>query len=280
MDEANGIDEQYWNVKEAAESNENSKIIAAQVQEQEQAWHKQITVRGLVASVVIGSIFSIIAMKITLTIGITPHFNVSAALLAFIMIRTWTKALRKIGIASAPFTKQENTMIQTCSVACYSIALGGGFASYLLAMNKKTFELSGGSIVVGNSPSSIKEPGIGWMTAFLFLVCFVGLFVLIPLRKWFYTAKDNCGFSQFPTFGLQAKKQTFYFDFSMTYVGTGMICSHAVNLSLLLGAVLSYGMMWPLIVRRKGDWFPADIPETSMKSLTGYKVPSLFSLFN
>ncbi|KAH6774027.1 YELLOW STRIPE like 1 [Perilla frutescens var. hirtella] len=310
MDDANGIDEQYSNVKEEAESNEKSKIIAAQVQGQQQAWHKQITVRGLVASVVIGSIFSIIAMKITLTIGITPHFNVSAALLAFIMIRTWTKALGKIGIASAPFTKQENTMIQTCSVACYSIALGGGFASYLLAMNKKTFELSGGSTVVGNSPSSIKEPGIGWMTAFLFLVCFVGLFVLIPLRKilivdykltfpsgmatavlingfhgrgdkmadfmwgffqWFYTAKDNCGFSQFPTFGLQAKKQTFYFDFSMTYVGTGMICSHAVNLSLLLGAVLSYGMMWPLIVRRKGDWFPADIPESSMKSLTGYK---------
>lgn len=92
-----------------------------------EAWMKQITLRGLVASVVIGSIFSIIAMKITLTIGITPHFNVSAALLAFIFIRTWTKALGKLGISSAPFTKQENTMIQTCSVACYSIALGGLF---------------------------------------------------------------------------------------------------------------------------------------------------------
>lgn len=64
----------------------------------------------------------------------------------------------------------------------------------------------------------------------------------------------------------------FYFDFSMTYVGTGMICSHIVNISLLLGAVLSYGMMWPLITRLKGDWFPANIPESSMKSLNGYKV--------
>lgn len=89
--------------------------------------------------------------------------------------------------------------------------------------------------------------------------------------QWFYTAKDTCGFLQFPTFGLQAKKQTFYFDFSMTYVGTGMICSHAVNLSLLFGGVVSYGLMWPLITKRKGDWFPADIPESSMKSLTGYK---------
>ncbi|KAL6556245.1 Metal-nicotianamine transporter ysl1 [Orobanche gracilis] len=90
--------------------------------------------------------------------------------------------------------------------------------------------------------------------------------------QWFYTAKEECGFSQFPTFGLHAWKQTFYFDFSLTYVGTGMICPHVVNLSLLLGAVLSYGMMWPLFRSLKGEWFPADVSESSMKSLNGYKV--------
>ncbi|KAH6830687.1 YELLOW STRIPE like 1 [Perilla frutescens var. hirtella] len=289
-----------------------------------QPWHKQITVRGVIASVVIGSIFSVIAMKLNLTTGITPNLNVSAALIAFIFIRTWSKFIRKIGFVSAPFTKQENTMIQTCIVACYSIAVGGGFGSYLLGMNQKTFEQSGGSSTVGNTPSSVKEPGIAWMTGFLFLVCFIGLFVLIPLRKilivdykltfpsgmataviingfhnrgdrmakkqvkgflksfsfsflwgffqWFYTAKEGCGFSQFPTFGLQAWKQTFYFDFSLTYVGTGMICSHIVNLSLLLGAVVSYGMMWPLLHKLKGEWYPAAVPESSMKSLNGYKV--------
>ncbi|GJT18842.1 AP-3 complex subunit beta-A isoform X1 [Tanacetum coccineum] len=39
----------------------------------------------------------------------------------------------------------------------------------------------------------------------------------------------------------------FYFDFSMTYIRARMICSHLVNLSLLAGALLSYGVMWPLI---------------------------------
>ncbi|KAA3453106.1 Metal-nicotianamine transporter YSL3-like protein [Gossypium australe] len=53
---------------------------------------------------------------------------------------------------------------------------------------------------------------------------------------------------------------TFYFDFSMTYIGAGMICSHLVNLSLLLGAVLSWGVMWPLIGGLKGEWFPATLP--------------------
>lgn len=51
-----------------------------------------------------------------------------------------------------------------------------------------------------------------------------------------------------------------------------MICSHLVNLSLLVGAVLSWGVMWPLIGDKKGDWFPGDIKESSMKSLNGYKV--------
>lgn len=51
-----------------------------------------------------------------------------------------------------------------------------------------------------------------------------------------------------------------------------MICSYLVNLSLLIGAVLSWGVMWPLISELKGKWYPLDIPESSMKSLQGYKV--------
>lgn len=89
--------------------------------------------------------------------------------------------------------------------------------------------------------------------------------------QWFYSGGDKCGFSQFPTFGLRAWKQTFFFDFNLTYVGAGMICPHLINLSLLLGSVLSWGLMWPLIGGLKGKWYPADLPESSMKSLQGYK---------
>ncbi|XP_057967033.1 metal-nicotianamine transporter YSL3-like [Malania oleifera] len=285
-------------------------------------WTKQITLRAIVSSVVIGSVYSIIAMKLNLTTGLVPNLNISAALLAFVFMRSWTKVLHRAGIATAPFTRQENTIIQTCSVACYSIAVGGGFGSYLLGLSKKEYELAGTG-TVGNTPESYKEPGIGWMTGYLFLVCFVGLFVLIPLRKvmiidynliypsgtatsvlingfhsmgdhmamkqvkgfmkyftasffwgffqWFFSGKVKCGFSQFPTFGLQAWRQTFYFDFSMTFVGTGMICPHLVNLSLLLGSILSWGIMWPLISNREGKWFPENLPESSMEGLNGYK---------
>ncbi|GLU17579.1 hypothetical protein SLE2022_339400 [Rubroshorea leprosula] len=317
------------NMDKSRESNEKERDDLEQVEEgtensrRIQPWTKQITVRGVVVSILIGSLYSIIAMKLNLTTGLVPNLNVSAALLAFVFIRTWTKVLQKAGIMSKPFSQQENTMIQTCAVACYSIAVGGGFASYLLGLNRKTYILSGVD-TEGNSPRAIKEPGFGWMTSFLFIVCFVGLFVLIPLRKimivdlkltypsglatavlikgfhsqgdnmakkqvrgfmkyfsfsflwgffqWFFSGKEGCGFSQFPTFGLQAWKQTFFFDFSMTFVGAGMICSHAVNLSLLFGAVVSYGLMWPLIDRHKGDWFHENLTESNMKGLYGYKV--------
>ncbi|MCI12727.1 metal-nicotianamine transporter YSL1-like, partial [Trifolium medium] len=82
-------------------------------------------------------------MKLNLTTGMVPNLNVSAALLAFVFIRSWTKVLEKAGFVSKPFTRQENTIIQTCAVACYSIAVSGGFASYLLGLNRKTYVLSG-----------------------------------------------------------------------------------------------------------------------------------------
>ncbi|XP_057774182.1 metal-nicotianamine transporter YSL3-like isoform X1 [Salvia miltiorrhiza] len=281
-------------------------------------WRDQITVRGIAASLLIGSIYSIIVMKLNLTTGLVPNLNVSAALLAFVLISTWTKLLGKAGFAAAPFTRQENTIIQTCAVACYSIAVGGGFGSYLLGLNERTYEQAGVD-TEGNPPGSYKDPGLDWMIGFLFVVSFVGLLALVPLRKimvidyklpypsgtatavlingfhtskgdkmakkqiqgftkfftlsflwscfqWFYSGGENCGFINFPTLGLKAWKQT------MTYVGAGMICSHLVNLSLLVGAVLSWGLMWPLISEKKGDWFPDDVKETSMKSLNGYKV--------
>lgn len=67
-------------------------------------------------------------------------------------------------------------------------------------------------------------------------------------------------------------KTRFYFSFSATYVGVGMICPYLVNVSLLVGAILSWGIMWPLIGNRKGDWYPADVSSSSLHGLQGYRV--------
>ncbi|KAG2660228.1 hypothetical protein PVAP13_1KG414700 [Panicum virgatum] len=297
---------------------------AAAALEHQQPWREQLTVRGLVAAALIGSVYTVIVMKLNLTTGFVPATNVSAALLAFLALRGWTGALARLGAgAGRPFTRQENTVVQTCAVACYSLALCG-FGSSMLGLNRRTYEAAGVS-TPGNVPGSVKEPGVEWITGFLVASSFGGLLTLIPLRKvlvidykltypsgtatavlingfhspqgdknaeyqvraflkyfgisflwsffqWFYTGGSVCGFAQFPTFGLQAWKQ------SMTYVGSGMICPHLVNISTLLGAILSWGILWPLISKRKGDWYPADVTERSMTGLYGYKHPSFLCI--
>nr|XP_029124454.1 probable metal-nicotianamine transporter YSL8 isoform X2 [Elaeis guineensis] len=176
-----------------------------------------------------------------------------------------------------------------------------------------------------NTKVDTKEPSFGWMVAFLFIVSFIGLFSVVPLRKimilrykltypsgmataylinsfhtpqgallarkqvsylfksfsasflwsffqWFYTAGENCGFKAFPTLGLEAYKDKFYFDFSTTYVGVGMLCPYMINASLLVGALISWGILWPYIESKKGDWYSETIPSTSLSGLNGYQV--------
>ncbi|KAI8032922.1 putative metal-nicotianamine transporter YSL7 [Camellia lanceoleosa] len=266
--------------------------------------------------------FTFIVMKLNLTTGIIPSLNVSAGLLGFFFVKTWTKFLEKSGLLRQPFTRQENTVIQTCVVAASGIAFSGGFGSYLFGMSEKIAKQS----TEADDAQNIKNPAVGWMIGFLFIVSFLGLFSVVPLRKimildfkliypsgtataylinsfhtpqgaklakkqvralgkffsfsflwgffqWFFTAGDYCGFSSFPTFGLKAFENRFYFDFSATYVGVGMICPHLINVSLLLGAILSWGIMWPLIYNQRGHWWqPADLSQSSLHGLQGYRI--------
>jgi hypothetical protein len=74
-------------------------------------------------------------MKLNLTTGIIPSLNVSAGLLGFFFIKTWTKFLEKSGLLKQPFTRQENTVIQTCVVASSGIAFSGILSVLFTAIN-------------------------------------------------------------------------------------------------------------------------------------------------
>ncbi|GLT63813.1 hypothetical protein SLA2020_363470 [Shorea laevis] len=294
-------------------------------------WKDQITIRGLAASAILGTLFCVITQKLILTVGIIPSLNVAAGLLGFFFVKSWTGFLSRLGFQVKPFTKQENTVIQTCVVACSAVACSGGFGSYLIAMDERTYNLIGVDYP-GNRAEDVKNPGLLWMIGFLFVVSFTGLFSLVPLRKvmvmdykltypsgtataglinsfhtntgaelagkqvkclgkylsisllwsgvkWFFSGiGDSCGFDNFPTFGLTLFKSTFYFDFSLTYVGCGLICSHIVNCSVLLGAIISWGFLWPFISSHSGDWYPANLGSNDLKGLYGYEVFIAISL--
>ncbi|KAI4306330.1 hypothetical protein L6164_029617 [Bauhinia variegata] len=284
-------------------------------------WTRQITIRSVVTSFVLSIVFNFIVCKLNLTTGVIPSLNVTAGLLGFAVVKSYTKLLKSCGLLRQPFTRQENTVIQTCVVASSGIAFSSGTASYLLGMSPHIAAQADG----GNTPINTKSISLGWMFGFLFSVSFVGLFSIVPLRKmmilkyklpypsgtatahlinsfhtpkgaklakkqvamlfrsfsfsfafaffqWFFAASDDCGFVSFPTFGLQAYKKKFYFDFSSTYVGVGMICPYMVNISLLVGAIISWGIIWPWIATKSGSWYPAKLPSSSLHGLQGYKV--------
>lgn len=54
-----------------------------------------------------------------------------------------------------------------------------------------------------------------------------------------------------------------YMDFTLAYIGAGFITPLAVNVSIMIGAVLSWGIAWPLIANREGDWYEAGLTSHS-----------------
>lgn len=88
-------------------------------------WQRQVSVRALVVSFVLSILFTFIVMKLNLTTGIVPSLNVSAGLLGFFLLKTWPNILNK---SPHPFTRQENTVIQTCVVASAGIAFSGHYS--------------------------------------------------------------------------------------------------------------------------------------------------------
>ncbi|XWS63324.1 hypothetical protein CRYUN_Cryun06bG0085400 [Craigia yunnanensis] len=211
------------------------------------SWTKQIMLRAMVTSLILSLVFNFSVYKLNLTTGVIPSLNVAAGLLGFAVVKAWTTTLAKAGFLKQPFTRQENTVIQTCVVASSRIAFSS--LKNIICLNKV-------------------EPVVRKQVA----VLFKSLSFVFAFFQWFYTAVDGCGFSNFPTFGLQAYDKRFYFDFSSTYVAVGMICPYMVNVSLLIGAIISWGIMWPIIESKKGIWYSADLSPSSLHGIQGYRV--------
>jgi hypothetical protein len=88
-------------------------------------WWQQVTARSVVASVVLGTVLTFMSMRIGLTAGVGPAFNIVASLLGFFVIKSWTRLLARFGVASQPFTRQENVVLQTCIISCATLSFYG-----------------------------------------------------------------------------------------------------------------------------------------------------------
>lgn len=66
----------------------------------------------------------------------------------------------------------------------------GGFGSYLFGMSERVAQQSENT----NVGFDYKNPALGWMIGFLFVVSFLGLFSVVPLRKvvFLQPSRRNC----------------------------------------------------------------------------------------
>ncbi|RHY15850.1 hypothetical protein DYB32_010710 [Aphanomyces invadans] len=80
--------------------------------------YPQVTVKSLVVGTVIGAFLSVLGMYYGLKIGVVPSLNVLAGVGGF-MLTNW---FLKMKMFRGYFSVQENVVIQTCAVACYSLA--------------------------------------------------------------------------------------------------------------------------------------------------------------
>jgi OPT family oligopeptide transporter len=280
-----------------------------------------ITARSVAVSVALGCTLSVVAMKLALTSGFAPSLAIPAGLLGSFLPRVWIRLLDSCETSQLPFTRQENTVIQTCVVACTSIAFSGGFGTYILAMSRSSAEGSS----FGNDNNNVAEPQVGRMVLFLLLTSFAGMFAIMPFRnsliihhrltfpsgtatahlintmhtpqgakqaskqvamllktfcgtvawaifQWFFAGGDDCGFRTFPTFGIMAYRLGFYFNFSMTNVGVGMFCPYKITISMLAGSLISWGLIWPYIATKAGDWYPKGLDDDNISGINGYRV--------
>ncbi|KAI3901885.1 hypothetical protein MKW92_034495 [Papaver armeniacum] len=270
--------------------------------------NSQITARSILVSIVLGFLLTFTVMKLHFTTGMIPCLDVAAGLLGFFFIKLWTSVCSKFGVYTRPFTRQENSVIQTCVVATSGIAFCSGYASFILGMTKVVADQGP---AMANTANNVVTLNLGWMICFLAVVSFAGLFSILPLRKImildyklpypcrtvgayfinrFHTPKGaklaekqartlfkwSCGTFVWGFlrwfFTAAVSTQNFYIDLSSTYVFVGIVYPYSASLSMLLGFVVSRGIMWPLIEQQEGKWYSADLNASSLSGLQGYKV--------
>lgn len=288
-----------------------------------------LTVKALIAGVLVGGFCSFLALYYSLKTGVIPSLNILSGLGGFLIVRLFLR----LGIFRGIFTPQENAVVQTIAVACYAVSSTGiGFGAGYLAMSYNAFVDLGGEAFEGNRESDTFA--LTWPRNLLWCLSlsFFGFFIAFPVRDYVilkqklsfpsgtvtaYVIKNMfkkasqtvkslalmakffalafCtglftwaweGLDGFPLFGEYARRMyTWGLDWDVGSFGIGMILSPQINGSMLLGALLGYGLLQPALVNHAngpGKWFDLDnLPGKSDTShgveYLGYKCYTVFA---
>ncbi|TVU18566.1 hypothetical protein EJB05_34672, partial [Eragrostis curvula] len=141
---------------------------------------RQVTPRAMLVSAVLGALFCFIALRIYMTAGLVPSFNMPATVLSFFFLKWTVKLINSCGMATLPFTRQENIFVLTVVNTCIQMTLTGGFANCIIAMSTSVAQ----TLVDHPSKTDIVDNvDIGKHMIFLFLNGLAGVLVTVPFKQ-------------------------------------------------------------------------------------------------
>ncbi|KAJ0966809.1 hypothetical protein J5N97_023726 [Dioscorea zingiberensis] len=246
-------------------------------------WKDQLTLRVFGISFIVGSFLTIVLMKLSLSFSTWFPFNIPIASISLILLEAMVMALDSFGLIKNPITRQEITVMQGCVVGFSSIVYYGGFADYLFAMS----ELMAKEFKAGRDENNWTTIYLGWIIIYLFLVCFIGLFTIIPAAKVFIvryrliypTSYFSAHFINVLRTPRQFSHQRFYSSLIPGAIAFGLICPHVLVFSFFIGSIISWGIFWPFIKSKEGVWYPKQTSTETVHGSYGYKVSLTSALF-
>ncbi|KAF8659494.1 hypothetical protein HU200_058436 [Digitaria exilis] len=144
---------------------------------------EQVTPRSMAIAVVLATVFSLVTLRIYMTIGVVGALNMPANVLSYFSLKSLVTLLRRYGIAAAPLTRQETIFLQSSVMTCVNMAISGGLPNYIIAMNSQVAKS------LSSHPDKadiIEHVPIGKYALFLFLTGLVAVTSMLPLLQVIY----------------------------------------------------------------------------------------------
>jgi hypothetical protein len=85
----------------------------------------QVTFRSMAISVVLGTVFGFVGLRIMMKAGIIQALNLPINVLSFFFLKWFINLLRACGFTTLPFSRQENVLILTTVTTCLNVAISG-----------------------------------------------------------------------------------------------------------------------------------------------------------
>jgi hypothetical protein len=149
---------------------------------------QQLTVRALLAGLLTGCAFALLAQKLVLVAGLTPSFQVAMALGCWILLQAVTLFLsRDIScicsfMDAGPLRSQEVAVASAAALAAAGSVVTGGFGPVIQALSKSAYEQVGAS-VASNSAASVMDFNYWQGVVWLLLVGLAGGLLVVPFRR-------------------------------------------------------------------------------------------------